>query len=58
MPAVSQRQQKFFGAELVRKRAGKSTKTGMSEAQLGDFAGTPRRGLPKTARKRGNRRGK
>lgn len=28
----------MMGAELGRKRAGKSTKTGMSEAQLRDYA--------------------
>jgi hypothetical protein len=38
MPAVSDRQQRFMGAELARKRAGKQTQTGMSEAQLEDFA--------------------
>lgn len=38
MPAVSEKQRKFMGAELARKRAGKRTKTGMSEAQLADFA--------------------
>lgn len=38
MPSVSERQRRFMGAELARKRAGKSTETGMSEAQLRDFA--------------------
>lgn len=51
-PAVSKRQQKFMGAELGRKRAGKKTKTGMSEKQLGEFAGTKRKGLPAKAKKR------
>ena len=46
MPAVSKKQQKFMGAELARQRAGKGTKTGMSEKQLKDFAATPRKGLP------------
>ena len=46
MPAVSKKQQAFFGAELARKRAGKSTKTGMSAGKLKDFAATPRKGLP------------
>ena len=40
MPAKSDRQRKFMGAELARKRAGKKTQTGMSEKQLGDFART------------------
>lgn len=38
MPAVSERQRRFMGAELARKRAGKKTQTGMTEAQLRDFA--------------------
>jgi len=33
-PIVSQAQQRFMGAELARKRAGKKTKTEMSEAEL------------------------
>lgn len=44
MPAKSERQRKFFGAELARKRAGKKTKTGMSEAELEDFAKKRKRG--------------
>jgi hypothetical protein len=39
MPAKSEKQRKFMGAELARKRAGKKTQTGMSEKQLEDFAG-------------------
>ena len=46
MPAESKAQQRLMGAELARKRAGKKTKTGMSEGQLRDFAGTKRKGLP------------
>lgn len=38
MPATSEKQRKFMGAELGRKRKGKKTKTGMSEKQLEDFA--------------------
>lgn len=38
MPAKTEKQRKFMGAELARKREGKKTKTGMSEAQLRDFA--------------------
>ena len=41
MPAHSERQRRFFGAELARKRAGKKTNTGMSEAGLRDFARKP-----------------
>jgi hypothetical protein len=38
MPAKTEKQRKFMGAELARKRAGKKTKTGMSEEKLEDFA--------------------
>lgn len=38
MPAVSEKQRRFMGAELARKRAGKKTRTGMSKKQLEDFA--------------------
>ena len=37
-PAKSERQRKMMGADLARKRAGKRTKTGMSEKQLREFA--------------------
>jgi hypothetical protein len=47
MPSKSQAQQKFMGSDLARARAGKPTKTGMSEEQLEDFAATKRKGLPK-----------
>lgn len=46
MPAVSKKQQMFFGAELARKRAGKKTKTKMTEQQIKEFAETKRKGLP------------
>lgn len=51
MPAKSKKQQMFMGAELSRKRAGKATKTKMTEAQLEDFASTKRKGLPVKKRK-------
>jgi hypothetical protein len=38
MPAKSAKQRRFMGAELGRKRAGKKTKTGMSEKSLREFA--------------------
>jgi hypothetical protein len=38
VPAKSEKQRKFMGAELERKREGKKTKTGMSEKQLEDYA--------------------
>lgn len=56
MPATSKRQQELMGAELARKRAGKRTRTGMTIQQLEDFARTPRKGLPQSARKRRGRR--
>ena len=53
MPAVSKAQQRLMAADLARKRAGKKTRTGMSEEQLEEFARTKRKGLPvkKKARK-------
>jgi len=39
-----------MGAELARKRAGQATDTGMSEAQLEDFARTKTKGLPEHAK--------
>lgn len=38
MPAKTEKQRRFMGAELARKRKGKKTRTGMSEKQLKDFA--------------------
>ena len=38
MPAKTEKQRKFMGAELDRKREGKKTKTDMTEKQLEDFA--------------------
>jgi hypothetical protein len=43
-----------MGAELARKRAGKGTKTKMSESQLEEYAATKTKGLPaKAKRKKG-----
>jgi hypothetical protein len=42
MPAVSEKQRRFMGAELGRKRKGKKTVTGMSEQKLSEFAKKPR----------------
>ena len=53
MPAVSKKQQRFMGAELGRKRAGKKTQTGMSEKQLEEYASTKRKGLPAHKKKKG-----
>jgi hypothetical protein len=38
MPAKTEKQRKFMGAELARKREGKKTQTGMSEKELEKFA--------------------
>ena len=50
-PAKSKAQQRFFGAELQRKRAGKKTRTKMTEKQLKEFASTKRKKLPKKKKK-------
>jgi hypothetical protein len=41
MPATSEKQRRFMGAELARLRSGKKTRTGMSEEDLRDFASKP-----------------
>lgn len=41
MPAKSEKQRRFMGADLARARAGKKTKTGMTEDQLEDYARKP-----------------
>lgn len=51
MPATSEAQRRFFGAELGRKRRGQRTETGMSEDQLRDFAKGPVRAKRKSGRK-------
>ena len=45
-PAVSRSQQRLMGADLARARAGKPTRTGMTQKQLAEFASTPTKGLP------------
>ena len=52
MPSVSKKQQQLMGADLARKRAGKKTRTGMSEKQLEEFASTKRKGLPARKKKK------
>ena len=47
MPAVSAKQKRFFGAEMGRLKAGKPTKTGMSESQLKDYVSQPIAHSPK-----------
>jgi hypothetical protein len=41
MPAKSEKQRKFMGAELQRKREGKKTRTDMSEKELEKYASKP-----------------
>lgn len=43
MPAKTEKQHKFMGAELRRKREGKKTKTTMSEKELEKYASKPKR---------------
>lgn len=38
MPAKSEKQRKFMGAELARAKDGKKTKTGMGKKKLREFA--------------------
>jgi len=38
MPARTEKQRKFMGAELQRKREGKKTRTDMSEKELEKYA--------------------
>jgi hypothetical protein len=47
MPAKSKKQQRFFGAELGRARAGKKTKTGLGKKKLREFARKPKGGYKK-----------
>lgn len=47
MPALTERQRRFMGAELARKRAGKKTKTKMTEKQLEEFASVKKKKLRK-----------
>jgi len=41
MPATTERQRRYMGAELARLRAGQPTQTGMSERQLEHYAAKP-----------------
>lgn len=43
MPAKTAKQQRYFGAELARKRAGKKTKTGLDEEELRKMASKKKR---------------
>jgi hypothetical protein len=43
MPAKTEKQRKFMGAELERKREGKQTQTHMSESELKKMASKPKK---------------
>jgi len=58
MPSRSKSQQRWAGAELARKRAGKKTQTGLAEATLEDFASTPHKGLPEKVKPKKRAKGK
>lgn len=52
-PIVSEKQRGFMGAELARKRSGKSTKTDMSEAELSRHLKESKgKDLPKRSKKK------
>jgi len=53
MPSVSEKQRRFMGAELARKRKGLKTRTGMTEEQLRDFARKKKRNRVPRANKDG-----
>lgn len=52
MPATSEKQRRFMGAELARKREGKPTRTHMTEQQLEEFAAKPTKPRIKPTRKK------
>jgi hypothetical protein len=52
MPPVSEKQRRFMAADRARERAGKKTKTGMSDAQLTDYMEKPAKGYSKTKAKK------
>lgn len=43
MPAKTEKQRKFMGAELQRKREGKKTRTDMTEKELEQYASKPKK---------------
>lgn len=51
-PALSKKQQKFFGAELSRARAGKKTRTGLGKGKLREMASKPKGGYKRGRGKR------
>lgn len=51
MPATSERQRRYMGAELGRAEHGERTETGMTKQQLRDYARKPTRGKRRMRRK-------
>lgn len=51
MPAETERQRRYMGAELGRAERGERTQTGMTKAQLRDFARKPVRGKRRPRRR-------
>ena len=43
LPAKTEKQRRFMGAELQRKREGKKTQTGMTEKELEKMASKPKK---------------
>jgi len=54
MPAESEKQRRFMGADYARAKAGEKTKTGMSAGQLRDFAKKSKKQSNKPAPKPGH----
>jgi hypothetical protein len=46
IPAKSKSQQKFFGMQLAKKKAGKKTDVDMSKEEMTKMASTKQKGLP------------
>lgn len=56
MPAKSKAQMRYMGMELAKKREGKKTETGMSEAKLAEMASKPKgKKLPEHVKKQGKK---
>ncbi len=49
MPAKTEKQRRFFGAELGRAESGQKTRTGLGKKKLKEFAKKPVRKTPKRA---------
>lgn len=56
MPAKSEKQRRFMGAELQRLREGKRTRTGMSEKELKEMAKHSHHGKGRKGKKGGKKK--